>query len=62
MFLQDEPIGPGDRVPRGTLRGIRRRPCEEMWLAWAATAPASSRLLVRWFAAAWTSGPWLVLA
>ncbi|MFJ5229455.1 Pls/PosA family non-ribosomal peptide synthetase [Kitasatospora sp. NPDC088391] len=33
MFLQDEPIGPGDRVMAG-LSVAFDASCEEMWLAW----------------------------
>ncbi|MGC7354153.1 AMP-binding protein, partial [Mycobacteroides abscessus subsp. abscessus] len=33
MFLQDNPIGPGDRVLAG-LSVAFDASCEEMWLAW----------------------------
>ena len=53
MFLQDDPIGPGDRVLAG-LSVAFDASCEEMWLAWR-TAPASCRRPGPWCAAAWTS-------
>ncbi len=34
LFLQDEPLGPGDRVMAG-LSVAFDASCEEMWLAWA---------------------------
>ncbi|MFB9903116.1 Pls/PosA family non-ribosomal peptide synthetase [Allokutzneria oryzae] len=58
MFLQDRPIGPGDRVLAG-LSVAFDASCEEMWLAWrhgACLAPAP-RALVRSGA---DLGPWLV--
>lgn len=54
MFLQDNPIGPGDRVLAG-LSVAFDASCEEMWLAWrhgACLVPA----LARWCAAAWIWG------
>ena len=58
MFLQDEPLGPGDRVLAG-LSVAFDASCEEMWLAWrhgAALVPAP-RALVR---SGMDLGPWLV--
>ncbi|USQ81909.1 amino acid adenylation domain-containing protein [Ornithinimicrobium faecis] len=58
MFLQDEPIGPQDRVMAG-LSVAFDASCEEMWLAWAygaALVPAP-RSLVR---SGVDVGPWLV--
>ncbi|WP_423924181.1 Pls/PosA family non-ribosomal peptide synthetase [Frigoribacterium sp. 2-23] len=58
LFLQDEPIGPGDRVLAG-LSVAFDASCEEMWLAWrhgACLVPAP-RSLVRTGA---DLGPWLV--
>ncbi|CAM4002120.1 Pls/PosA family non-ribosomal peptide synthetase [Smaragdicoccus niigatensis] len=58
MFLQDEPIGPGDRVLAG-LSVAFDASCEEMWLAWrhgACLVPAP-RALVR---SGTDLGPWLV--
>ena len=59
MFLQDEPIGPGDRVMAGlsvafdaSLRGDVAR--------LARTAPAWCRRRGRWSAAGMDLGPWLV--
>ncbi|MFD4368857.1 Pls/PosA family non-ribosomal peptide synthetase [Rhodococcus sp. NPDC058521] len=58
MFLQAEPIGPGDRVLAG-LSVAFDASCEEMWLAWrggACLVPAP-RSLVR---SGMDLGPWLV--
>ncbi|GAA2747753.1 non-ribosomal peptide synthetase [Terrabacter aerolatus] len=58
MFLQDSPIGPGDRVLAG-LSVAFDASCEEMWLAWghgACLVPAP-RSLVR---TGMDLGPWLV--
>ncbi|WP_433730218.1 Pls/PosA family non-ribosomal peptide synthetase [Nocardia sp. CA-129566] len=58
LFLQDDPIGPGDRVLAG-LSVAFDASCEEMWLAWrngACLVPAP-RALVRTGA---DLGPWLV--
>ncbi|UFS97804.1 Pls/PosA family non-ribosomal peptide synthetase [Nocardia huaxiensis] len=58
LFLQGEPIGPGDRVLAG-LSVAFDASCEEMWLAWrhgACLVPAP-RALVRTGA---DLGPWLV--
>ncbi|RFA14475.1 amino acid adenylation protein [Subtercola boreus] len=58
MFLQDEPIGPGDRVLAG-LSVAFDASCEEMWLAWrhgACLVPAP-RSLVR---SGVDLGPWLI--
>jgi non-ribosomal peptide synthetase-like protein len=58
MFLQDEPIGPGDRVLAG-LSVAFDASCEEMWLAWrygACLVPAP-RSLVR---SGVDLGPWLL--
>ncbi|MGI5129282.1 Pls/PosA family non-ribosomal peptide synthetase [Pseudonocardia sp. CA-107938] len=57
LFLQDEPIGPGDRVLAG-LSVAFDASCEEMWLAWrngACLVPAP-RALVR---TGVDLGPWL---
>ncbi|MGN6426978.1 MAG: Pls/PosA family non-ribosomal peptide synthetase [Leifsonia sp.] len=57
LFLQDEPIGPGDRVLAG-LSVAFDASCEEMWLAWrhgACLVPAP-RSLVR---TGMDLGPWL---
>ncbi|MGE2690190.1 Pls/PosA family non-ribosomal peptide synthetase [Mycolicibacterium pulveris] len=58
MFVQDNPIGPGDRVLAGLSVGFDAS-CEEMWLAWrhgACLVPAP-RSLVR---SGMDLGPWLV--
>ncbi len=58
MFLQDAPLGPGDRVLAG-LSVAFDASCEEMWLAWrhgACLVPAP-RSLVR---SGMDLGPWLV--
>ena len=58
MVLQDNPIGPGDRVLAG-LSVAFDASCEEMWLAWrhgACLVPAP-RSLVR---SGMDLGPWLV--
>lgn len=58
LFLQDAPLGPGDRVLAG-LSVAFDASCEEMWLAWAHSAclvPAP-RALVR---SGEDLGPWLV--
>ncbi|NLG54608.1 MAG: amino acid adenylation domain-containing protein [Rhodococcus sp.] len=58
LFLQDHPIGPGDRVLAG-LSVAFDASCEEMWLAWrggACLVPAP-RSLVR---SGMDLGPWLV--
>ena len=58
LFLQDQPIGPGDRVLAG-LSVAFDASCEEMWLAWrygACLVPAP-RSLVR---SGMDLGPWLV--
>ena len=58
MFLQDKPIGPGDRVMAG-LSVAFDASCEEMWLAWrygACLVPAP-RSLVR---SGVELGPWLI--
>ncbi|WP_132992375.1 Pls/PosA family non-ribosomal peptide synthetase [Gordonia zhaorongruii] len=58
LFLQDEPLGPGDRVLAG-LSVAFDASCEEMWLAWrsgACLVPAP-RALVR---SGMDLGPWLV--
>ncbi|WP_460945275.1 Pls/PosA family non-ribosomal peptide synthetase [Okibacterium endophyticum] len=57
LFVQDEPIGPGDRVLAG-LSVAFDASCEEMWLAWrhgACLVPAP-RSLVR---SGVDLGPWL---
>ena len=58
MYLQDNPIGPDDRVLAGLSVGFDAS-CEEMWLAWrhgACLVPAP-RALVR---SGMDLGPWLV--
>ncbi|MFC7956701.1 Pls/PosA family non-ribosomal peptide synthetase [Rhodococcoides kroppenstedtii] len=58
LFLQDRPLGPGDRVLAG-LSVAFDASCEEMWLAWGSGAclvPAP-RSLVR---SGMDLGPWLV--
>ena len=58
LFLQSDPIGPGDRVMAG-LSVAFDASCEEMWLAWrygACLVPAP-RSLVR---SGMELGPWLV--
>ena len=58
MFVQDDPLGPGDRVMAGLSVGFDAS-CEEMWLAWAhagCLVPAP-RSLVR---SGVDVGPWLV--
>ncbi|NMN96883.1 amino acid adenylation domain-containing protein [Nocardiaceae bacterium YC2-7] len=58
LFLQEEPIGPGDRVLAG-LSVAFDASCEEMWLAWrygACLVPAP-RALVR---SGMDLGPWLI--
>ncbi|MCV7280827.1 amino acid adenylation domain-containing protein [Mycolicibacterium flavescens] len=58
MFLQDNPLGPGDRVLAG-LSVAFDASCEEMWLAWrhgACLVPAP-RSLVR---SGMDLGPWLI--
>ncbi|MDG3009331.1 amino acid adenylation domain-containing protein [Rhodococcus sp. D2-41] len=58
LFLQDTPIGPGDRVLAG-LSVAFDASCEEMWLAWrhgACLVPAP-RSLVR---SGTDLGPWLI--
>jgi len=58
MYMQDNPIGPGDRVLAGLSVGFDAS-CEEMWLAWrygACLVPAP-RALVR---SGMDLGPWLV--
>jgi non-ribosomal peptide synthetase-like protein len=58
IFLQDNPLGPGDRVLAG-LSVAFDASCEEMWLAWrngACLVPAP-RSLVR---SGMDLGPWLV--
>ncbi|GEK80680.1 Pls/PosA family non-ribosomal peptide synthetase [Agrococcus baldri] len=59
IFLQDEPIGPGDRVLAG-LSVAFDASCEEMWLAWAhgACLVPAPRSLVR---SGMDLGPWLTL-
>ncbi|WP_291054583.1 Pls/PosA family non-ribosomal peptide synthetase [Herbiconiux sp.] len=58
LFLQDEPIGPGDRVLAG-LSVAFDASCEEMWLAWAhgACLVPAPRSLVR---SGMDLGPWLI--
>jgi non-ribosomal peptide synthetase-like protein len=58
MFLQEEPIGPDDRVMAG-LSVAFDASCEEMWLAWAygACLVPAPRSLVR---SGVDVGPWLV--
>ncbi|MGY5765663.1 Pls/PosA family non-ribosomal peptide synthetase [Brachybacterium sp. DNPG3] len=57
MFLQEEPIAPGDRVMAG-LSVAFDASCEEMWLAWAygACLVPAPRSLVR---SGVDVGPWL---
>lgn len=58
LFLQDHPIGPGDRVMAG-LSVAFDASCEEMWLAWrygGCLVPAP-RSLVR---SGMDLGPWLI--
>lgn len=58
LFLQDEPLGPGDRVMAG-LSVAFDASCEEMWLAWrhgACLVPAP-RSLVK---SGSDLGPWMV--
>ncbi|WP_193106544.1 Pls/PosA family non-ribosomal peptide synthetase [Brachybacterium sp. FME24] len=57
MFLQEQPIGPGDRVMAG-LSVAFDASCEEMWLAWAygACLVPAPRSLVR---SGVDVGPWL---
>ena len=58
LFLQGEPLGPGDRVLAG-LSVAFDASCEEMWLAWrhgACLVPAP-RSLVR---SGMDLGPWMV--
>ncbi|GAA3447697.1 Pls/PosA family non-ribosomal peptide synthetase [Planomonospora venezuelensis] len=57
LFLQDEPIGPGDRVLAG-LSVAFDASCEEMWLAWrhGACLVAAPRSLVR---TGMDLGPWM---
>jgi non-ribosomal peptide synthetase-like protein len=58
LFLQDSPLGPGDRVLAGLSVGFDAS-CEEMWLAWghgACLVPAP-RSLVR---SGVDLGPWLI--
>ncbi|ROR66846.1 Pls/PosA family non-ribosomal peptide synthetase [Agrococcus jenensis] len=59
LFLQEEPIGPGDRVLAG-LSVAFDASCEEMWLAWAhgACLVPAPRSLVR---SGMDLGPWLTL-
>jgi len=58
LFLQDDPIGPRDRVMAG-LSVAFDASCEEMWLAWAygACLVPAPRSLVR---SGIDVGPWLV--
>ncbi len=58
LFLQDAPLGPGDRVLAG-LSVAFDASCEEMWLAWAhgACLVPAPRALVR---TGMDLGPWLV--
>ncbi|APT93290.1 amino acid adenylation protein [Corynebacterium phocae] len=58
LFLQDDPLGPEDRVLAGLSVGFDAS-CEEMWLAWghgACLVPAP-RSLVR---SGMDLGPWLI--
>ncbi|GGF47530.1 putative non-ribosomal peptide synthase [Marmoricola endophyticus] len=57
LFLQSEPVGPGDRVMAG-LSVAFDASCEEMWLAWAygACLVPAPRSLVR---SGVDVGPWL---
>ena len=54
LFLQDEPLGPGDRVLAG-LSVAFDASCEEMWLAWRHGACLVPGARGRSCAAAWTS-------
>lgn len=58
LFLQDEPLGPEDRVLAG-LSVVFDASCEEMWLAWAhgACLVPAPRKLVR---SGMDLGPWLI--
>lgn len=58
LFLQDEPLGPEDRVLAG-LSVAFDASCEEMWLAWAhgACLVPAPRKLVR---SGMDLGPWLI--
>ena len=58
LFLQERPLGPGDRVMAG-LSVAFDASCEEMWLAWAhgACLVPAPRSLVR---SGMDLGPWLV--
>ena len=58
LFLQERPLGPGDRVMAGLSVGFDAS-CEEMWLAWAhgACLVPAPRSLVR---SGMDLGPWLV--
>lgn len=58
MFLQNAPIGPGDRVMAG-LSVAFDASCEEMWLAWArgACLVPAPRSLVK---SGMDLGPWLI--
>ncbi len=58
LFLQEAPLGPGDRVLAG-LSVAFDASCEEMWLAWAhgACLVPAPRALVR---TGMDLGPWLV--
>ncbi len=58
LFLQESPLGPGDRVLAG-LSVAFDASCEEMWLAWAhgACLVPAPRALVR---TGMDLGPWLV--
>lgn len=57
LFLQDAPLGPGDRVLAGLSVGFDAS-CEEMWLAWAngACLVPAPRALVK---SGMDLGPWL---
>ena len=54
MFLQDRPIGPGDRVLAG-LSVAFDASCEEMWLAWRSRGVPRAGAPRRSSAPAWTS-------
>ena len=58
LFLQERPLGPGDRVMAGLSVSFDAS-CEEMWLAWAhgACLVPAPRSLVR---SGMDLGPWLV--
>ena len=58
LYLQDAPLGPGDRVMAGLSVGFDAS-CEEIWLAWAygACLVPAPRSLVR---SGMDLGPWLV--